>query len=153
MSPPLDLGDRLVDRIFWSRHSNPWSVWSLVLAYPTLILAIYGRNRPLLVGTLLFVVANPTLFQPPESDDAWATRVVLGEHIWVERSFRPLSVTLFAVASAPVYLFTLRSAVQRQPLRTAVGTLISMALMLLFFRRMERLYDEPGNRHVDGIDR
>lgn len=136
-----------MDRLFWSRHANPWSVWTLVAAYPTLILAVYRRNRPLLVGTLLFVGMNPLVFAPPETDEAWATRVVLGEQVWIEQGIGSSTHTLFTAAAAPVYLFTVRSAVKRQPLSTTLGIVASMGLMFLFFRRMVALYDDqrgPG---------
>lgn len=131
----------LADRVFWSGHANPASVWSLVLAFPTLILAIYRRNVPLAVGALLFVAANPLLFAPPESDDAWATRVVLGERLWLEDGIWPSSDAVFAAAATPVHLFTIRSAIRRRPLGTAAGTAVSLALMLVFFRRMARRYE------------
>jgi hypothetical protein len=57
-------------RYFWSRHANPGSVWSMVAAYPALIWALYRRDRSLLAGTLLFVLANPIVFPPPEDDEA-----------------------------------------------------------------------------------
>jgi hypothetical protein len=47
---------------------------------------------------------------------------------------------------APVILSTLRAAVDRRPLRASVGTLASMGLMLLFFRRMARLYERAEQR-------
>ncbi len=133
--------DRLTDRLFWSRHANPWSVWTYVLAYPTLVLAIYRRDRRLLAGTLAFVAVNPLLFRPPETDEAWATRVVLGEQVWMDRGSVLSTTTLLTAGSAPVYVFTLRAAAKRDALGTVVGTLASMALMLLFFGRMARLYE------------
>ena len=136
----------LADRLFWSRHANPASVWSLVLAYPTLVLAIYRRDRPLLAGTLLFVLANPLLFSPPDDDDAWATRVVLGERVWLEEGVWPSRDLVFVALAAPVYLFTLRSAVGRRPTRTAVGTLLSIAVMLAFFERMARRYESSASQ-------
>lgn len=105
-----------------------------------LVLAIYRRNRALLAGTISPVVLNPILFSSPKDDDARATRVVLGERVWLERG----PDTLFAAASAPVYLFTLRAADNRRPIGTAIGVVTSMALMLLFFRRMVRLYEEQA---------
>ncbi|WP_137289980.1 DUF6653 family protein [Natronorubrum halophilum] len=132
----------LANRLFWSRHANPGSVWTFVGAYLLLVASIYRRSRPLLVGTLLFVAVNPLLFSPPKTDDAWATRVVLGERVWLERGLVSSSHTRFTLACAPVYLFTLRSAANRRPLRTGVGTVASLALMLLFFDRMARLYED-----------
>jgi len=143
-------GDRTRSRaneVFWKPHSSPRSVWPLVAAYPVLILAIYRRSRLLLVGTLLSVAANLLVVSPPETDDAWATRVVLGERVWLERGLasspRDLGVT---AVGAVVNLYTLRAAVRRQPVRTGLGVVASMALTFLFFDRMVRLYEA----HADG---
>lgn len=134
------------DRLFWSRHANPASVWSLVLAFPTLIVALYRRSVPLAAGTLLLVAANPILLSPPEVDDAWATRVVLGERVWVEEGVWPSADAVFAAACAPVYLYTIRSAVRRRPLSTTAGTVVSLVLMLVFFGRMVRRYESRAER-------
>ena len=131
----------LANERFWEPHSSPRSVWPLVAAYPVLILAVYRRSRLLLVGTLLSVATNLLLVSPPETDDAWATRVVLGERVWLERGLAssPHDLGLTAVGGV-VHLWTFRAAVRRQPVHTAVGTVVSMALMFLFFDRMARLY-------------
>ncbi|WP_254864155.1 DUF6653 family protein [Halovivax gelatinilyticus] len=136
-----------MDRFFWSRHANPASVWTFVAAYPTLVLAIYRRDRPLLAGILLFVVINPLVSSPPKRDDAWATRVVLGERVWLEQGILSSKETLFTAACAPVFLYTIRSASRRDPVRTVGGTVASMVLMFVFFGRMVSLYEtESGLR-------
>ncbi|WP_394349511.1 DUF6653 family protein [Natronococcus pandeyae] len=137
--------DSLVDRFFWSGHANPTSVWTYVVAYPTLILAIYRQNRPLLAGILLFVGINPLVAPPPENDDAWATRVVLGEQVWLEQGILSSKETLFTAVCAPIYLYTIRAAIERDPVRTVVGTVVSMVLMFLFFSRMVSLYEKETN--------
>jgi hypothetical protein len=137
--------DRLRDQYFWSGHANPWSVWTFVIVYPMLILAIYRRNRTLLTGILLFVAINPLVFSPPPDDHSWATRVVLGERVWLEHGNLWSTNTLFTAASAPVYLLTLKSAVEQRRLRTAVGTVASMILMFVFFQRMVQLYESQTN--------
>lgn len=139
---PDEDGGRVVAATLWSRHANPLSAWTMVAAYPALVLAIYRRDRPLLVGTLLAVALNPVLVPPARDDTAWSTRVVLGERAWIERGLAS-SVTdlLFVVACAPVYLFTLRSAAKRQRARTVVGTVVSLVLMVVFFDRMASSYE------------
>ncbi|MFC6940083.1 DUF6653 family protein [Salinirubellus sp. GCM10025818] len=136
----------LASEIFWEPHASPRSVWPLVAAYPVLILAVYRRSRPLLVGVLVSVVTNLLVVSPPETDDAWATRVVLGERVWLERvlTSSPRDLGLIGVGAA-VHLYAVRAAVRRQPVRTAVGTAASMALMFLFFGRMVRLYEEHAS--------
>ena len=136
----------LADRYFWSRHANPRSVWAMVLAYPLLVLAIYRRSGPLLVGTLAFVVANPLLISPPDDDGAWATRVVLGERLWLEEGVWPSRDLVVAAVSAPVYLFTLTSAVRRRPVWTILGTAVSLIAMFGFFDRMAQRYGASERR-------
>ena len=147
-------GDRPRSRtneMFWEPHSSPRSVWPLVAAYPVLILAVYRRSGVLLLGTLLSVAANLLLVSPPRSDDAWSTRVVLGERLWLEQDLRssPGDVGLVAVGRA-VHLYAIRAALRRRPIRTAVGTAASMALMFLFFDRMARLYEHQPAPGSDG---
>lgn len=96
----------------------------------------------------MFVGVNPLVAPPPKNDDAWATRVVLGEQVWLDQGIALSKETIFTAACAPVYLYTIRAAVTRRPIRTAVGTVLSLALMLLFFRRMVSLYEnEVGSRN------
>jgi hypothetical protein len=146
---PMIEVDNFTDRYFWSRHANSGSVWTLFAAFPMLVLGIYRRDQPLLIGTLLFVLVNPLLFSPPTTDTAWATRVVLGEQIWPEQGLRSSPTNLvFITLAAPVYLYNLRAAAKRNSVRTLLSTALSMALMLLFFRQMSRLYEDRGSRNM-----
>jgi hypothetical protein len=140
-----------VDGLFWRPHANPRSVWGLVATYPVFVLAVYRRSRPLLAATLLSVLASLATVSPPETDEAWATRVVLGERVWLERGVTAETGALsLTAAGAAVNLYTLRAAATRRPGRTAVGTVASMALTLLFFDRMVGLYDAYGGTEPDG---
>ena len=132
----------LLDRYFWSRHANPRSVWLLVALYPLLVLAIYRRQRSLLAGAVLLAGTGIVAFPPPEDDSAWATSVVRGERAWVEAGLLSSpGDLLLVVGAAPLYLFTLRAAARRQPLRTLLGTAVSLPLMFVFFHRMAQLAD------------
>jgi hypothetical protein len=134
-----------VDDVFWKRHANPRSVWAFIATYPVLVLAVYFRSRPLLAAMFLSILANLTLVSPPETDDAWATRVVLGEQVWLERGLLSQKTTFGLTAiGAMVNLYTLRAAVHRRPGQTVVGTVASMLLMFLFFHRMVSLYETYG---------
>jgi hypothetical protein len=133
-----------MSEFLWSRHANPWSVWTAVVTFPLLVLALYRRSRLLLGGVLLFVPLNPLLFRPPSDDRAWATRVVLGEQVWLDRGVLPSREAAMAAGSAPVYLATFGAALRKSRWGTVGGSVLSMALMLLFFARMVRLYDEQA---------
>jgi hypothetical protein len=147
-----DDADGFVEKVFWKPHASPGSVWGLVATYPLLILAIYRRNGSLLATVLCSVVVNLLVASPPEDDAAWATRVVLGERVWLERglSSQPSALGVVSVG-AVIHLYTLRAAVNRRAGRAAAGTVASMLLMLVFFDRMARLYDEHGAEDQTGI--
>lgn len=116
--------------------------------YPVLILAVYRRNWRLVALILLSVVANIRLAAPPATDEAWATRVVLGERVWIERGLRTERWTLgLVLIGAVVNVATLRAAVSHKRNNTAIGTISSMGIMFLFFDRMARLYEQYGEHH------
>ncbi|KAB1196349.1 MULTISPECIES: DUF6653 family protein [Haloferax] len=141
----------LVESVFWSPHANPRSVWAFVATYPILIAAIYRRSKPLAVATLLSIVLNLVGVSPPESDDAWATRVVLGEQVWFDRGVLSEKGTFGLTAvGGVVNLYTIRAAVKRQRVRTVVGMGVSMAFMFVFFDRMVELYDTYGSGEFEG---
>jgi hypothetical protein len=136
----------IVETAFWEPHASPESVWGLVATYPLVILAVYRRSGPLLAAVGCSVVANLRVASPPDDDAAWATRVVLGERVWLERGVLSHRGALgVAGVGAAVNLYTLRAALARRPGRTAVGTVASMLLMLVFFDRMVRLYEAYGD--------
>jgi hypothetical protein len=130
-----------VKRTFWQRHANPWSGWTRVVTYPLLMLGIYRRDGRLLAGTTLFVLLNPVLFPAVDSDEAWMSRVVLGERLWLSEGRKASLVNLLNVANVPVSLYAVYSAYRRRPLRTAVATAGSMLLKFLFVNEMVKFYD------------
>jgi hypothetical protein len=145
-----------VTRAFWQRHANPWSGWTRVLAYPLLMLGVYRRDGRLLAGTTLFVLLNPVLFPAVDSDEAWMSRVVLGERLWLSEGRKTSLVNLLNVANVPVSLYAVYAAYRRRPVRTALATAGSMLLKFLFVNEMVKFYDahaEDGDRLVsDGAD-
>ncbi|WP_135854762.1 DUF6653 family protein [Halorussus salinus] len=142
----VDWDDGFAERYFWSGHANSRSVWTAVAAFPTLVAALYRRDGSLFAATLL-VVVGVTLSSPsPEDDEAWATRVVLGERAWLDEESPFSREGLFVALSAPVVLFTIRAAVRRRLVGTVIGTVVSMVLMLVFFRQMVAVYKRRNER-------
>ena len=141
----VDVGG-VVDDVFWRPHTNPHSVWGFVATYPVFVAAIYRRSRPLFAVTALSLITNLVGVSPPETDDAWGTRVVLGEQVWLERGLLSETETFGLTAlGAVVNLYTLRAAMNQHLGRTVAGTVASVALMFLFFDRMVELYETDGN--------
>lgn len=76
----------------WLRHANPKSVYSRFPILPLLIISVWTR---VWIGvyfviplglTLLWTFVNPRLFDEPDSLENWASKGVLGERIWKDRS-------------------------------------------------------------------
>ena len=74
----------------WRRHANPWSGWTRFSALPLLALAIWSR---VWIGgfawgavalALFWVWLNPRLFPEPARFDAWMTKGVMGERVFLE---------------------------------------------------------------------
>jgi len=76
----------------WLRHANPVSVYSRYTVLPFITISVWSRvwiGRYFLVPLALSVVwtfLNPRLFSKPESMESWASKSVLGERIWKDRS-------------------------------------------------------------------
>lgn len=140
-------------RAFWQRHANPWSGWTRVLAYPVLMIAVYLRDRRLLAGTALFVLLNPILFPATDDHEAWMSRVVLGERLWLEEGKKASTVNFLNVANIPVSVYAVYSAYKQRPVRTAAATVASMALKFLFVNEMAKFYEQTrGELTGDSLD-
>lgn len=92
------LAERLMgmdDRV-WMRHANPWSGWTRVAMFPLLFIAIWshvwiGWWSLVPVGVLaVWTWLNPRVFPPPRRRDAWITRGVFGERVWLNRRNVPI---------------------------------------------------------------
>ncbi|MEP5732495.1 MAG: DUF6653 family protein [Sulfitobacter sp.] len=78
----------------WLRHANPWSGWSRMVILPMFCLAVWSRvwiGWGALVPIALVLVWiwwNPRAFAPPHRFDAWMTKGVFGERIFIEHRDR-----------------------------------------------------------------
>jgi hypothetical protein len=138
----------------WERHANPWSGWSRVPVLPLLALAIWARVW-IGWGCLLPVAAllvwtwiNPRAFPPPAHTEAWMTRAVLGERVYLnDRSVpipdhhRPvLRVLTWAPLAGLVPMVW--GLVMLDPWAAALGTALVVLLKLWFLDRMVWLWEE-----------
>ena len=80
----------------WTRHANPWSVWTRYGALPLLIMAIWSRVwlgwgalAPTLLA-ILWIWLNPRIFPKPRTTCHWTSKAVLGERIWLNRNEIPI---------------------------------------------------------------
>ena len=92
------LSERLMgmDDATWAKHSNPWSGWSRITVLPLLCIAIWSRvwlgwgALWLVLPVLIWTWANPRLFGVPAHNEAWMTKGVLGERVWLARNDTPI---------------------------------------------------------------
>lgn len=85
-----------MDDATWAKHSRPWSDWTRMTVVRLLILAGWSHIW-LGIGALWAVLAvavwtwlNPRLFPAPRTQDAWMTKGVFGERIWLSKLDYPV---------------------------------------------------------------
>lgn len=76
----------------WRRHANPWSVWTRFAAIPAFCLAVWSRVElgwfalvPVAL-VVLWLVVNPFAFKPIETPQAWVSRGIFGEQLWLKKA-------------------------------------------------------------------
>lgn len=80
------------------RHANPWSVYTRFTMIPLLGLAVWSRvwlqwwSLVPILAAVLWIWLNPPIFPEPKSTRNWASKVVLGEWIWMKRDVIPALV-------------------------------------------------------------
>lgn len=85
-----------MDDSTWIKHSNPWSGWTRMTILPLFSLAVWSRVWlgwdalwPI-SAVILWTWLNPRMFQPPTHNDAWMTKGVLGERVWLAKLATPI---------------------------------------------------------------
>ena len=148
-----------MDEATWARHANPWSGWSRFVALP--LLALAGWSRVWLgwgavlpvAAALAWIYWNPRLFAPPLHWNAWITRGVLGERIWLDRDVAPVPKRhlrmpniLSAVVAVGVVL-TLYGVVALSPWPVLMGIAVATLAKLWFIDRMVWLHNDTKDGH------
>lgn len=145
-----------MDEEAWARHTNPWSGWTRLPALSLLALAGWSREwigawavLPL-AATLAWVWVNPRVFGPPRTQEAWITRSVLGERLWLARDERPVPAhhrRLPNILSALVALgaaLALWGVIALDATLTVAGVLMNLLAKLWFLDRMVWLHKDMG---------
>ncbi|MFH5800590.1 DUF6653 family protein [Haladaptatus sp. CMAA 1911] len=142
---------RRVKDTLWMRHANPRSGWSRVLVLPLLMCGIYFRRPRVVAGAIGFSVINPVLFSPPTNDDAWMTRVVLGERMYYRHRGKRRPIELLNYANGLVTAYAVHSAYRKRPLKTVFFTAAAMAMKFLFVGYVATYYRENRDRYPEDV--
>jgi hypothetical protein len=130
---------------FWARRSNPKSGWTRVPSGTVIAYAVYHRNWPLLGAALIWTAINLFLFSPPETEDAWMSRVVLAERWWIRaetnRSVGLGYPNVCNTVAACGFVYAVYAAWRRSPTRATLGVATSTALKLWWIRVLVKRYD------------
>jgi hypothetical protein len=127
-------------RWVFSRHSHPWSAWSRWATTPLIMVPIWNRNarQGAVVGA--WFALNAVVFPPPRDDSAYATRVVLGEEMWVEERRMSGALAINGLTSGAL-LIAIDGARRHRLGQTTIATMGAMGSLLWYWREMARYYE------------
>jgi len=145
----------------WERHANPLSFYTRVPILPLAALVIY--MRPVLglwclvplAALLVWADLNPRAFPPPAHHDAYATRAVLGERLYLARHTAPIPahqsraamvLMVIGFSGLPVLAYGLYVL---DPFATLLGLALAMGGKLWFLDRMVWLHEEMRGQTVE----
>jgi len=143
-----------MDERTWQRHANPWSVWTRIATFPLLALAVWSWHW---IGWLaLFPLAllavwlwlNTRVFPPPASTQSWASRVVLGERVFLLRMIHPVplehvnAATLLGIATSLGGMAMIAGFLAAEPFTYVAGAAGVIVFKLWLCDRMAWLFDE-----------
>jgi hypothetical protein len=143
-----------MDEATWTRHSNPWSVWTRNTVLPLLILGIWSRiwlgwwSLLLVAVALLWNWVNPRLFAQPETTDNWASKAVFGERVWMNRDTIPVPTqhqsmpNILTTVAAIGTGFVAWGVIELDIWITLFGVALIYAGKLWFLDRMVWLYED-----------
>lgn len=144
-----------MDEAAWSRHANPWSVYTRMLLGLPVTLGALWSIRPLglwslapLAAAFLLARVNPVLFPPPASTDNWASKATFGERVWLNRanlaipSHHARWAMGLAVASGVAFVAAALGAALHHPLAAIAGGVVCWQTKAWFCDRMVWLYED-----------
>ncbi len=151
----------------WRRHANPWSVWTRFPCLPLMVLAIWSWGwigwaaMAPITATVAWTYLNPRVFSEPPHFDSWASYGVMGERIHIYRPHEVAShhaTPLRFLTWAPLFgvVPLIYGLAVRDPVVTALGTVLTMILKVWFVDRMAwiaREWRDDGHTwdELDGI--
>ncbi len=136
------------------RHTNPWSVYTRFTMIPLIGLAVWSRvwlhwwsAAPIAV-VVLWLWLNPRVFPPPKSTNNWASKVVLGEWVWMNRKsvavpFHQRRIpNLLSIGAGIGMAAFLAGLILLHVWIAVVGGIVTVLFKLWFADRMVWLYEE-----------
>ena len=97
------------------------------------------------MGVAIWMLANPVIFPKPASTgSSWATRVVLGEELWIQR--RPHDAAMVVnLAAATAAVVAVAGGWRRSPVAATAGVSVQMVLLLVYWKLMADYYGDTAS--------
>lgn len=128
-------------RWMFERHSNPWSAWTRWASTPLVLLPVWTRRRRDAALVATWFAANPVIFPKPRTDNAWATRAILGEELWATKRPRDAATAVTACTSLAA-VGAIVASVRRRRVSAAVACACQMAMTLVYWHQMARYWED-----------
>lgn len=146
----------------WRRHANPISVWSRILTgLPLLLTAIWSLHWigiwaiALIILAVLWLWLNPRLFSAPRNTNNWASKVTLGERVWLNRKQVAIAAhhstcAIFLSLTAGLgFVTAVTGAIFALPFPMWLGASISWLGKMWFCDRMVWLFEDMKNHNEE----
>lgn len=142
----------------WLRHANPWSVWTRIFSGPLWFIALWSfhwigwRAIALVALMAAWTWLNPRFFPPPRKIDAWSSKGVLGERVWLARGEYPIppgfrrAANILSGLSALFLLIALYGLVIENFWAAFLGWHAAIVGKLWFVDRMVWLWERSNNK-------
>jgi len=146
----------------WLQHANPLSVYTRFTILPLLSLTIWSRvwlgwewALGLTALVFLWTYLNPRAFKKPKTTKNWASKLVLGERVWLNRKQIPIpkhhqtAAILLASVSAPGLVFYTWGLVALNFWMMMFGLSVIFISKLWFVDRMVWLLEDMAPKHEE----
>ena len=141
----------------WSRHANPWSVWTRFIILPVLALVIWSRawlgwySLIPIGAVLIWTWLNPRAFNKPKTTKHWSSKAVLGERVWIKRKDLPVpqhhlkAILVLNILTASGVPFLIWGLYTLRLWPTVLGVLLVYLGKMWFLDRMVWLFEDMKN--------
>ena len=149
-----------MDEASWSRHANPWSVYTRVPLLMLFALAIWSRvwigwwALAPVAALMVWTWVNPRIFPAPKSTNNWASKGTFGERVWLNAKAVPIPAhhawwaRALSIASGLAVLPMAYGLYVLDPFAAFLGALLASLLKLWFVDRMVWLYEDMKDAHA-----
>lgn len=150
----------------WRRHANPWSGYTRFTVLPLILIAVWSRDwigwwaLGLVALALAWNWINPRLFAEPAHFDAWMSKGVLGERVFIEHrdqiaAHHRRAATLLTWASVPGAVLMIWGLIALWWEAAVFGAALAVIPKVWFVDRMVWILDDwvRAGKDVPGMER